>query len=182
MAELRRSAALVHALPGMTVRIRDGARLLLTVCWDAGPSGRHMSPCQYRGAVSWALGQQRAGRPVRVVGCSAGPVIECSVAAPGSVLAGGVVRSRVGQRVVWATTATLPAEGMVPLLESADVSCGADLTVRVLWDDLVDVSVVHFDLDHSDPAVPGAGDRIAHDLLAACSVAELLVGLAKVES
>lgn len=182
LVELRRSAALAHALPGMAVSLRDGERLLVTVSRDPDRSRRHLSPCQYRCAVAWALNEQRAGRSVGIAGCTGPAAIDCAVAAPASILAGGVVRSRVGPRVVWATTATLAADEVVAALEDADLTCGRELTVRVLWDDLVEVSVVHFELDHSDPAVPGTGDRIAMDLLAACSVAELLVGLDEVRS
>ena len=130
---MRRTAALVHAVPGLQARVRHGDALLLEVLRPvhpgAAPNGRWLTPCSFRVAVGRAVDAVREGRTLAVLGLEAGddPAVDLC-ATNGALLCGGIARMPTpdGSELVFATT--LHPERVAALTPSGDhdVRCHAD--------------------------------------------------------
>jgi hypothetical protein len=175
---MRRTAAIVHAVPGLQARLRHGDTLLLEVLRPvhpgAVPNGRWLTPCAFRVAVGRALDAVREGRTLAVLGLDAGddPAVDlCNT--NGALLCGGIARMAIqdGSELVFATT--LHPERVAALTPDGDhdVRCHAGALTRT--------SLVV----HSTEARPGSAtfDEVlehTQSLLARCAVDELVDDLA----
>jgi hypothetical protein len=175
---LRRTAALVHAVPGLRARLRHGDTLLLEVLRPvhpgSAPTGRWLTPCSFRVAVGRALEAVRDGRTLAVLGLAAGddPAVDlCST--NGTLLSGGIARMPTpeGTELVFATT--LPPERVAALTPAGDHD------VRCHADPITQTSLVVYSTT-SRPGSPEHDEVLEHAqaLLARCAVDELVDDLA----
>lgn len=166
MTVLRVAATVVHALPGVRVRLLHGERALLTVARPCDADGPAIGPCAFRATVARAHRELQAGGTV-VLGdlpVGAEPAIEVAIR-NGDVLPSGVYRVVVGDTTVHGFVTTLPPRRCRQLLE------GGPDDVHLHHDAATDVTLVHT-ADTDDRGcvlntVIGAflADEIAHALL-----------------
>lgn len=111
MADLRITAALVHALPGMRARVRVGDLVVLEVgaLGAALTSPATLSPCELRNAVVTASDQGALAPPLDVVARADAAIDLCPPSA-GAVHPGGLIRVPISDRWLWAIATTLDAE------------------------------------------------------------------------
>jgi hypothetical protein len=181
---LRRTATLVHAVPGLRARLRhpallrQGDDLLLEVVRPVhpgeAPTGRWLTPCSFRVAIGRAVTAVHEGRTLAVLGLEAGvdPAVELG-AVRGTLLAGGIAQVPAGGSLELAFATTVDADRVLALAgaEEFDVRCHADPVART--------SLVV----HTTSAAPGSaehGELLEHarTLLARCAVEELSDNLA----
>jgi hypothetical protein len=179
---LRRTATLVHAVPGLRARLRHDDHALLEVVRPAhpgsAPTGRWITPCGFRAAVARALQASRAGRTLAVLGLDAGVDPAVDIGAPsGHLLPGGVaiVPTQDGVELAFATTV---APDVVARLDhrGLDIRCHADPATEACL-------VVHTgQRERGSRGTPGAREARTADLelrqvqalLAQCAVHELV--------
>ena len=172
MGDLRMAATLVHALPGIVLRV-DGARASHRVGHGLVDGDRTLAPCAFRVAVVQAHRLRERGRPVGVIGlCPAErPTLSLSAEPGHDVLPGGVclVRAEEGWRVV---TATLLAQEVCrEVLLVAGDEPEDQVPLALHRDDATEVTLIHTgsDDDHLDLAVAAIEAALAR-----CATAELL--------
>ena len=172
MGDLRMAATLVHALPGIVLRV-DGARASHRVGHGVVDTDDALTPCAFRVAVVQAHHLREKGRPISLIGlCPAErPALTLSAEAGHDVLPGGicVVRDEEGWRVVIATL--LPQEVCREVLLVAGAEPEDQVPLALHRDDATAVTLVHTcsDDDHLDLAV-----NAIEAALARCATAELL--------
>jgi hypothetical protein len=170
---LRRTATLVHAVPGLRVRLRHDGKALLEVLRPAhpvvAPSGRWVTPCGFRTAVARALQAYRDGRTLAVLGLDAGVDPAVDVGAPnGRLLPGGVaiVPTVDGCEMAFATTI------------APDVVAGLDhggLDVRCHPDPLTEACLIVHAGHHAPGSAAAAVELLRlQALVAQCAVQELV--------
>ena len=171
---LRRTATLVHAVPGLRVRLRHDGNALLEVLRPAhpvvAPPGRWITPCSFRLAVGRAVGASLDGRTPAVLGLEPGvdPAVELGVTG-GRLLAGGIalVPTTSGCDVAFATTVAVSAVTALADGLALDLRCHPDpITEAAL--------LVHTTRARADS--PTFGDELqrVQALLARCAVRELV--------
>ncbi len=173
MGDLRMAATLVHALPGIVLRV-DGARASHRVGHGlVATDDDTLTPCGFRVAVVQAHHLRERGRPISLIGlCPAErPTLTLSAEAGHDVLPGGIclVRDEEGWRVV---TATLLAQEVCrEVLLVAGDEPEDQVPLALHRDDATGVTLVHTcsDDDHLDLAV-----NAIEAALARCATAELL--------
>lgn len=180
MVALRHAAALVHALPGVHLRIRSEERALLSVGppWLVG--GPAMGPCAFRMAVAKGHEQIKRGDPVTFMGLADGaPLhIDVGVVPGGSALAGGIYRVPCGQVALHATTTTLPLRRCRELLAERTLPAGVDpdAAVGLRHDAATEITVLH---TAGEPGpVADAQLRLLQHALEAVAADELVRALA----
>lgn len=199
LVALRRAAALTHTVGGVSIDLRSGPTTVATVIGSAHgshPAGtartathRSIDACGFRQAVAAAWSDHRAGRAVGVIGAdSADFELDWSVAGGGALLGFGALRTHYGGRIVWAVASVLDVDTLAGVI--AEVDDGLDdqhtlvdnpptLVARVVHDELLDVAVVHIEIDTTTPALIRAIDELLVRLVAAIASTELLNDLAR---
>ncbi|MCU0270209.1 MAG: hypothetical protein MUF83_16390 [Acidimicrobiales bacterium] len=125
MRALRLAATLVHALPGVRVRLRDGDRAVVDVAPADAPAEPGVAvattPCGFRRAVVGAWDAHRGGERVGLLGVAVDPAVDVGIRRPGRMHPGGVHEVVCGDRRVFAIATTLgvrachdEAEALVP--------------------------------------------------------------------
>lgn len=144
MAALRRAATLVHGLPGLRVRLRDGHRTLLEVARPPLPAGPVIGPCAFRAAVARAHEQLKGGARLTLMGLPehVAPAVDVGVRRGDAALPGGIYRIAVGNAEVHAFATTLAPRGCRDLLDRHGGHV-AGLPVRLHHDAATEVTVVH---------------------------------------
>jgi hypothetical protein len=173
---LRLAATLVHALPGLAVRLRRDECTLLTACHPPVPlgGGRWMAPCPFRLAVGATLAHRQAGRTVGVLGLPPGidPSVEIGARGAAAVHAGGVASALHANRFVHAFASLLP-------LDAARAVADDDHPIRVdvHHDAVTDVALVFTESGAHPSSANGAIVARMQDLLVRCAAAELATDL-----
>jgi hypothetical protein len=174
LVALRRTAALVHAVPGLSARLRHEGATLVEVARPDGtePAAgrRHLSPCAFRVAVGRALDATRRGRAISVLGLTPGcdPAIDVAARRGAMLLPGGIVEIPAAGAIELAFVTTLAADEVCELHEHDD-------EVRAHPDPVLATTLVI----HRAAAHPST-DSLArvltrtHELLARCAVAEFI--------
>lgn len=179
MAAMRRAATLVHALPGVRVRLRVGDRLLLEVTRPPLPEGPAIGPCVFRAAVARAHEQHKAGVRLGFVGLPEGcdPEVDVGVPAGGGALPGGIYRVPIGGAWVHAFATTLPVRVCRDVVVR-HVGEDTDVDVRLHRDAATEVTLVHL------VSARGQAQRQEQleGLVAAVAVDELLDEVARLAS
>lgn len=175
IAALRIAATLVHALPGISVRLRDGQRTLLKVADPADASGRAMGPCAFRMAVARAHEQIKSGARLAFMDLPEGvePAVDIGVRSGDRALPGGIYRVRVGDQTIHGFATTLPPRRCRRLLHGA-VSSEA---LRLHHDAATEITLVHTAGDWGLAATEHY--HLLEDALATCVTEELLHDLAR---
>lgn len=173
---MRRSATLLHAVPGLRARIVHEGRTLLEVlrpCHPGdAPAGRWITPCAFHAAVGRAVAAHRAGRTLAVLGLPAGvdPTVEIG-ARHGALLAGGIAELATPAGIELGFATTLRPDVVVALAsEPADAK---HIDVRPHHDPLTDATLVVHTVHALEAARDEALDRVQR-LLARCAVEELV--------
>lgn len=176
---LRRGAALVHAVPGATLRVRVGDTVILAAAHalaDDDGTATLCTPCGFRSAVGAARRQHASGRRLALLGMdgSTRPVVELDPGPSGDVIDGDLVVSRIADRVVGIVATTLSPAAAADALEAGEIDA---TPLGAHHDELLGTTLlhVHVPIEDDDAAaeVLGVLGR-ARDLF---SVAELLAPL-----
>jgi hypothetical protein len=136
LVPMRLTAAVAHALPGVRLRLRDGARTLLEVVRTDAPADGVVTPCAFRAAVARAHRLLEAGERLRFLGLAEGeaPAIDVAVGPGGAIHPGGlyVVPRADGHLHAFATT-----------LEPAACRTVVGAEASIHHDAATDVTIVH---------------------------------------
>jgi hypothetical protein len=126
MVVLRRAATLAHSLPGIRVRLRDGATTVLEVAHDPEPP--MIGPCAFRMAVARAHEHVKRGGRVQFLDFDGdhAPAVDIGVIAGGLVRPGGVYRVPVRGGYVHAFATTLPPAACRDVLAHHDTGGDGD--------------------------------------------------------
>ena len=171
---MRLAATMVHALPGVRLRVRLADGTGVEVARQPEPGAPDLVPaCVFREAVVRAYeAEQREHGPVDDVP----PTIDVGVPAGGCVLAGGIVRVPFDRVEVHAFATTLSPDACCRVF-SDRADCGDDRVVHLHHDRGTDVTLVHVQ------GTPRDRDEVVElldDLLAACVAEELVETLTAV--
>ena len=108
-AALRVAATLVHTVPGLRARLRDGDRVRAEVARADGPDPvldaagvTRLSPCGFRKAVVEASLLHQAGRSLALLDLASDPAIDIGVPPDGRSWPGGIYRVPLEQRWLYA--------------------------------------------------------------------------------
>jgi hypothetical protein len=173
MVDLRLAATLVHALPGITLRVA-GARARFRVGHGVEDNPDALTPCGFRVAVTHAHHLRREGRPVGLVGLCPAEVPELTLEADDghTVRPGGVcvLEDDEGYQVAAATVLGRQAcrDELAGPVESPEDS----VPLGLHRDDATEVTLIHAraeDDEDLDLAI-----RAVEVALARCTAAELL--------
>lgn len=175
IAALRIAATLAHALPGVSIRLRDGQRTLLVVADAADASGQAIGPCAFRMAVARAHEHIKSGARLAFMDLPEGvePAVDVGVRTGDRALPGGIYRVSVGDRTIHGFATTLPPRRCRRLLDGA-VSSEA---LRLHHDAATEVTLVHTVGESELSAAEHY--PLLEDALAACVADELLHDLAR---
>lgn len=177
MADLRMAATLVHALPGITLRVR-GARASFRVGHGVDGNPEALTPCGFRVAVHHALRLRRDGRGVGLVGLCPAEVPELALEADDghAVRPGGicVVEDDEGHRVAAATV--LAPQACHTVLGGPCHGPEDAVPLGLHHDEATEVTLIHARAD--DEADLDLAVRAVEVALARCATAELLAELA----
>lgn len=176
---MRRSATLLHAVPGLRARIAHDGRTLLDVLRPAhpgdAPDARWITPCAFRAAVGRAVEAQRDGRTLAVLGLPAGvdPGVEIG-AVRGALLPGGIAElaTPAGHELGFVTT--LPLDIVDAII--TDDGGRRDGSTHAHHDPVTDTTLVVHTAHVLDSTRDEALERVRR-LLARCAVEEFDVGL-----
>jgi hypothetical protein len=192
MTAMRVAATTAHLLPGVGVRVRHGADLLLDVrpVSDGAAPGpdlgcRTATPAQFRCAVARAHRRRAAGEPLTFLGLAEGcePNVELGTPPGSAHRPGGIERVPLSGRWLWAMASTLGAETAhrlgADLVEAALPMRGLR-AMGIRADDATDVSVLYAEVDEP----PGSSTEVElldlfEQLLARWTVHELLDGFGR---
>lgn len=183
MVALRLAATLVHALPGLSLRLGDGCRTLLEVAHPPLSPSRVMAPCLFRTAVGRAHHHTKAGARVGFYDLAdhTDPVVHVEVPAGGHVLPGGIYRVLLAGSQVDAFVTTLSPAACRDIVTRQGPAVLADLRhplgARFLADPLTEVTLVHRACP-AGPVASGAPSAL-EDLLAGCLADEVVHQLAR---
>jgi len=201
LTALRRAAALAHTVGAITLRLRAGGpagpvaatvvpRTLERHEMFEHPAGAVLDPCGFRMAVARAWADHRSGRRVGFAAPpgKAGPLeLDWSIDAPGRLLGFGAVRLASAGRMVWAMASLLAPPELADVLAGFDdvdepgrrLTDADDLEVRLVHDDLLDISVVHVEAKPTwMPWMVPVLDEAMRRLVASAAAAELLTSFA----
>jgi len=182
MSALRCAAALVHAVPHVRLRFREGERVVLDVARarvdDEG--ALHASPCQFRRAVCCAYARALVGRPLRFLDLPGGavPAIDIGVPSCGAVLPGGVVRVVMGPVLVHVVAVALPEAACRAVL--AEVGGDADIGFHA--DDDLQATLLYAGSRPGDACRARAAREAVERAAAHCTIALIEDHLASVAS
>lgn len=189
---------MAHTVGGVSIDLRSGAATVATVVGSAHGhhpagsgrpvGGRCIDACGFRQAVAAAWSDHRAGRAVGVIGAEGSELeLDWSVSGGGAVLGFGALRTHYGGRMVWAVASILDVDTLTAVIGEIDdglddertlVDNPPTLVARVVHDELLDVAVVHIEIDTTTPALVRAVDELLLRLVAAIGSTELLAHLA----
>lgn len=191
LVAVRRAAAIVHAVGGLSLTLRSGVSVLARVNPWVHPSRddrwRQLSAGAFRNAVAKAWTDHRAGEQVSVDGLTGdGLEVDWDVRPPGASLGFGAVRAWCGGRMVWVLASVLEPERLGSVLDGADGATDitppaiAGLEANMIHDERLAISVVHIESDPLDLASTAILDEVLLRLVAATTTAELLASLSLV--
>jgi len=179
MVDLRLAATLVHALPGITLRVA-GARARFRVGHGVDGNPEALTPCGFRVAVTHAHHLRRDGRPVGLVGLCPAEVPELTLEADDghAVRPGGVcvLEDGAGEGYRVAAATTLPRDVCRDELAGPVEGPEDAVPLGLHHDEATEVTLIHahaVDDEELDLAV-----RAVESALARCTAAELLAELA----
>lgn len=175
MVALRMAATLVHGLPGLRVRLRDGERTLLEVAHPAHASGPAMGPCSFRRAVACGHEHLKAGSRLAFMGLPEGiePAVDIGVGPGDRALPGGIYRVAFGEQTVHGFATTLPPRWCRELLGERVTGTGPE-TVRLHHDAATEITFVH---TVCEPRMADMHHRRMEDVLGAFVADEVLQDL-----
>lgn len=182
IAALRQSAALVHAAPALRLRVRDGARVLLTVAAPSPldePPNRWLTPCTFRSSVADAWQMVRGGHPIGLTGLLGdAPAIDVGVPAGGSIHEDGVYRWPVSDTGRWqwavATTGDVAVFADVVRQFDGDPRTRFVDELRLVPDPMLD-TVVALGATAADTRCPAPVAALLHDMVVRHAVESLLL-------
>jgi hypothetical protein len=123
LAALRVAATVLHGVPGLRGRLRQGSLTVAEIRRDATPDGplpgppRVLSPCEFRAAVIGARTRLDQGERLVIPGAEGDPVIDITVPATGRTFAGGIHRVPCAGRWLYAFTLCGATGLFAPLVE-----------------------------------------------------------------
>lgn len=175
----RRAAALAHAVPEATLTVTIAEDTVLTVTHALDPvEGRTTcTPCGFRTAVARAWRAHLGGRRLALLGldgrgCTA---VHLDVGPGGDVLDGDLVVARIADRVVGVLATTLAPAQAAEILTDA----GVDTTqLASHHDEKLGTTLLHLTVPIEDETRSAAAVELLGRARDACSVGELLVGIA----
>lgn len=176
LVPLRLAATAAHALPGVRLRLRDGATTLLEVAAEPVDGAPRVTPCGFRNAVAAAHCKLQAGERLRFLDLAEGvaPAIDVGLRPGDRVHADGIYRVASTEAVVHAFATTLPPRACRTRLAELGAASAA---VGLHHDAGTEVSVLHVTspLAEDDGRVPD----VLSDLVMACFVEEISQELAR---
>ena len=196
LATLRRAAAMAHTVGTIALRLSAGSTTIADVVPPAGSPlarwldpGPRIDPCAFRVAVANAWADHCAGRKVGLAGWDGhGPDDRLSVTwavdAPGTLLGLGAVRAMCATRAVWAFASLLPPDRLSALLADATAAdepaprLGEELAAKLIDDELLDVTVVHIEVDPPTRSIVRTLDEVLRRMLAVVGAAEVVDAVA----
>ena len=178
MVPLRRAATVVHALPGLRLRLRAEGRTILAVARPPLPDGPAVTPCAFRASVARAHLQLQQGHRLQFLGMAEGatPAIEVGTRAGDAVHPGPVYEVHVEGAVVLAFATTLGPRACRDAM--GELATIGEPAVRLHHDAATDVTLVHV----VGPGGAGtAPDRLLLEaLLARCAAEEVAAELSAI--
>jgi hypothetical protein len=196
LATLRRAAAMAHTVGMIGVRLSAGATTIADVVPPAGSPlarrldpGPRIDPCGFRVAVANAWADHRAGRKVGLAGWDGHEQgvrlsVTWAVDAPGTLLGLGAVRALCATQAVWAFASLLPPDRLSALLADATATdepsppLGEELAAKLIYDELLDVTVVHIEVDPPTRSIVRTLDEVLRRMLAVVGAAEVVDAVA----
>jgi hypothetical protein len=167
---MRRAATLVHALPGLRLRLRYQDEVVLAVTRPPLPDGPAVTPCAFRNAVARAHVQLQEGQRLRFLGLPEGvaPALEVGTGPGDRCHPGGLYEVRVAGATVHAFVSVLRPQ-VCRAAVGGPPGTGPD--VRLHHDAATGVTVVHaVDPPGADPAPTRL---LLEELLARCAAEEV---------
>jgi hypothetical protein len=200
LSTLRRAAAMAHTTGAVGLRLGAGDVAIADVIphdragqHERAPAepGPHLrvDPCEFRVAVARAWQDHIAGRRVGLVGLDHGEALSVTwtVGPPGRLIGLGAVRARCANRTVWAFASLLAPNVLTGVLTEVSAACDGPpaalrdgLAAQLVHDELLDVTVVHIELDPIDApaAPPRVLDEVLRRMVASVGAAEIVDALA----
>jgi hypothetical protein len=196
LATLRRAAAMAHTVGAIGLRLSAGATTIADVVPPAGSPvarwldpGPRIDPCGFRVAVAHAWADHRAGRKVGLAGWDGHEPddrlpVTWAVEAPGTLLGLGAVRAMCATQAVWACASLLPPDKLSALLAGATAAgepspcLGDELGAKLIYDELLDVTVVHIVVDPPTRSIVRTLDEVLRRMLAVVGAAEVVDAVA----
>ncbi|HEX7095030.1 MAG TPA: hypothetical protein VF183_04055 [Acidimicrobiales bacterium] len=181
LTAMRRTATLLHAVPGLRARIVHEGRPLLEVLRPEHPGdapvGRWLTPCAFRAAVARAVLAMRDGRTLAVLGLPPGvdPSVELG-ARNGQLLPGGIaeIATTAGYELGFVTTLRMAEVEAITGATSGRAAPTDAGQVRLHADPLTDAVLVVHTTPCVSPVSRSAALEQTQRLLARCAVAELV--------
>jgi hypothetical protein len=174
LVPLRRAATVVHALPGVRLRLRVDGRTILSVARPPLPEGPAVTPCAFRASVARAHLQLREGHRLQFLGMAEGatPGIEVGTRPGDAVHPGPIYEVAVAGGVVLAFATTLgPRACREAFGELGELGAIGEPELRLHHDAATDVTLVH--VVGGDGATTDAHRLILESLLARCAAEEV---------
>jgi hypothetical protein len=182
-AALRVAATLVHTVPGLRARLRQGdqVRAVVARADGADPTGDgppRLSPCGFRKAVIEASLLHQAGRSLALLDLTSDPAIDIGVPPDGRSWPGGIYRVPLEQRWLYAFATTLDAEACHavgrPLVDAAGPLPDLD-ALGMRGDPDTGVTVLYAESTAASTPIDELRVRVLLEELLACFTAEELV-------
>ncbi|HEY4376622.1 MAG TPA: hypothetical protein VGM93_05670 [Acidimicrobiales bacterium] len=181
-AALRQAATLVHSVPSVAVRVRDGERVIADVRRHPGDPqfhAAHMNPCEFRAWVAEAWAADRAA-PAELVTIDGVVDVAVDVGLPvcGATLAGGLYRVPILERELYVVTTTADID--VAGEEAAEIA-ERSVDIPGVWgiglrnDPATEICLAYCEVDrrHHDIAGPRVVDLL-EELVARVAVRQLI--------